>query len=450
MKWLKIGGVILGVLVLALAALPLFIPLEDYIPLLEKEASARLREPVTIKGLTVSGLPLPHVAVSGVSIGKSGDIQVGEVVVTPDLWSLLGERKVIRAIVVRDLVVTQVALGKLAALAGSGGSAPGTAPAISIARVELDGVLIRLDKAAFGPFDARLRLNDGGNLDSASLSTRDGKLKATVVPEAGGYRVALGAKDWKMPAGPALHFDELAVSGIATAANVTFNEVRAALYGGTVSGQLAAGWRKGLQLRGSAEVRQVEIRALLQALGKPASLSGKLAARPVFSASAAKAEQIADQLRLETPFAVQDGVLHGVDISKAATSLISRDAGKGGETRFDKLSGHLAMERGTRRLTKLNIVSGSLSAEGNVTVSPRDELSGRLNTKVKAVSITAATVALSVGGTLDSPLVYPSGGTVAGAAAGTAVLGPGIGTAVGARVGQWTEGLFGTREDKKQ
>jgi hypothetical protein len=39
---------------------------------------------------------------------------------------------------------------------------------------------------------------------------------------------------------------------------------------------------------------------------------------------------------------------------------------------------------------------------------------------------------------------------VAGAAAGTAVLGPGIGTALGAKVGQWAENLFGKKEEKKQ
>jgi phage tail tape-measure protein len=57
---------------------------------------------------------------------------------------------------------------------------------------------------------------------------------------------------------------------------------------------------------------------------------------------------------------------------------------------------------------------------------------------------------LNVSGTLESPLLYPSGGTMAGAAAGTAVLGPVIGTAVGARVGQWFENLFGKKDEEKQ
>jgi hypothetical protein len=37
----------------------------------------------------------------------------------------------------------------------------------------------------------------------------------------------------------------------------------------------------------------------------------------------------------------------------------------------------------------------------------------------------------------------------AGAAVGTAVLGPGLGTSVGAKVGGWAEGLFGRKQEKK-
>jgi hypothetical protein len=47
-------------------------------------------------------------------------------------------------------------------------------------------------------------------------------------------------------------------------------------------------------------------------------------------------------------------------------------------------------------------------------------------------------------------MLLPTGGTLAGAAAGTAILGPGLGTSAGARVGGWVEGLFGKKEDKNK
>jgi hypothetical protein len=55
---------------------------------------------------------------------------------------------------------------------------------------------------------------------------------------------------------------------------------------------------------------------------------------------------------------------------------------------------------------------------------------------------------LNVAGTVQSPSLMPTGGTMAGAAIGTAVL-PGIGTGVGAAAGQMLEGLFGKKPPAK-
>jgi uncharacterized protein involved in outer membrane biogenesis len=450
MKWLKRIGIPLGVVVLILAIVPFFISLNDYIPKIEAEASARLKQPVKIESLRLALLPLPHVTVTGLTVGKAGDLTVGKIVATPDLWSLLAQTKVIKSIEIDKLVLTQQAIDMLSGLAQpdakSGREGKSEAPAaVRVESIKLDDALVKLAKASFGPFDARLRMNDTGGLIDASVVTQDGKLKALIKPEKDKYLIDASAKSWKVPAGPALLFDELNVKGVATTKSANIDAVRAKLYGGTLAGKAVVGWEKGISLKGNLEVSHVEISSLLKALGRPATLSGSLTGRPVFSASAAKADQLVNALHLETPFDVQNGVLHGVDISKAATSLISKEGSKGGETRFDKLSGHLVLDRGTRRLTQLNISSGSLAADGNVTISPKDELSGRVNAKVSAASIASATVPLNVTGTVQSPLLYPTGGTIAGAAVGTAILGP-MGTGVGAKVGQWAEGLFGKKE----
>jgi uncharacterized protein involved in outer membrane biogenesis len=451
MKWLKIGGGVLLVLVGALAAIPFFISLDDYVPVLERELSARLKEPVKIAGLRAAGLPLPHATASGITIGKAGDIQVGRVSVTPDLWSLASATRVVRRIDIDGLVLTQAAIDRVPLWMKPDAKSAGAAgpPAVRVESIRLNDAVVRLEKTTFGPFDARLDLSADGNPANASISTRDGKLRVLITPDRSGFLVEASAKAWQMPVGPAIQFDELSVKGTASLKDANIGEIRAKLYGGSLAGKLTAGWEKGVQLKGEAAIEQVDIAPLLRALGRPASFSGRITASPlVFSASAAKADQLDGALRLETPFEVQNGVLHGIDIRKAATSLISRDGGKGGETRFDKLSGHFALDRGTRRLTRLKAVSGSLAADGNVTVTPRDELSGRVNASVKATTVAAATVPLNVSGTVESPLFLPTGGTVTGAAVGTAILGPGVGTSVGAKVGQWTEGLFGKKESR--
>jgi hypothetical protein len=69
-------------------------------------------------------------------------------------------------------------------------------------------------------------------------------------------------------------------------------------------------------------------------------------------------------------------------------------------------------------------------------------LSGQLTTSAKAFGRTLA-IPLTVGGTLDAPMLLPNTTALAGAAAGTLVLGPGVGTAAGAKLGGIVERLLG-------
>lgn len=445
MKWLRVGLWIITGVVLLLAVAPLFVSLNDYVLLIEKEVSATLKEPVKIAGLRAGGLPLPHVVVDGISIGKTGIVTAARVTITPDLWSLLGSTKVIRSIRIEQLVLTQKAIQKIPAWAKAGETA--SPASVSVKSVQLDNAVLMLQKAPFGPFDGSFALNDDNSLHLASIRTADGKLHALIKPERSHYRVAVKATDWKLPVGAALRFDELIVNGIATAKGVRLSNVRGGLYGGRITGEATLTWQQGFHLKGRASIDRVELRSLLLALGRRPSMSGKLNAKPFFYANAARGDALHKALYLETQFDVQDGVLAGVDISKAATSVF-RDKDSGAVTRFDELSGHLVLENGTRRFTQVKIAAGSLSANGKVTISPEDELSGRINTNIDSSKLAAASMPLNVSGTVNSPVLLPTAGVAAGAAVGTAILGP-AGTALGTAIGAKLDQLFGGGESSQ-
>lgn len=214
-----------------------------------------------------------------------------------------------------------------------------------------------------------------------------------------------------------------------------------------MTGNATLAWNKGAQLRGTFDVNQLDLAPLVALFSPRAGIGGRLNAKPAISANATSLGQLGAALRVETPFQVHNGVLRGIDIRKAATNLLMKDSS--GETRFDQLSGHLVMERGAQRFSNLKVASGSLSADGNVTIAADKALSGRINAQVGAGSVAATTVPLNVTGTLDSPLLLPTGASLAGAAVGTAILGPGAGTSVGAKIGNWAEGLFGGKDKPK-
>jgi uncharacterized protein involved in outer membrane biogenesis len=448
MKLLKRLLIAFALLLLIAGVLPLFISLNDYIPRIEKEASARLKQPVSIKSIKFAALPLPHVTLDGITIGTTDGIELGRVTVTPDLFSLLQPTKVIKRIDVDSLALTRKGIDNIAAWAKSDtAKSPQQPPQVRVESIRLNNALVNFGKTRLGPFDARVTLDGKGEPADASISTRDGKLKLHLKPNASNYLIDASAKSWTLPVGPALVFDELIIKGVATPDDAKLGEVSARLYGGTAAGKMTVSWKKGLRLEGKFNISQLELRQVAPLLSPGTHVSGKLNATPVFSGVAASADQLGNALRLETPFNVQNGALGGVDIHKAATNLIKQGT-SGGETRFDQLSGHLLMERGGYRFTQLKIASGALAADGDVSISRTKELSGRINAQVKVVG-TSANVPLNVGGTLAAPLLYPTAGTIAGAAAGTAILGPGLGTSVGAKVGGWVEGLFGKKDGSK-
>ena len=445
MQWFKRLVFLLAALMAVLAIVPLFVSLEQHRAGIEQLLAEKLREPVHLKSLRLAGLPVPHVIVDGMEIGK-GDIRAGRITITPDLWSLLTADKVIRSIRVAGLFINQRALDRIPAWTRTGSRAQQGDFAIRVQTVQLDDAVLQLQKTGFGPFDARVVLTPAGMPEGADINTRDGKLQMTLKPNGKNFSLSARARSWQLPAGPPILFDELLIEGTATLNGVNLADIKARLYGGSVTGWTTMDWQKGLQLKGDFSVKAIELRSLVPLFSPETRLSGRLTAKPVFSANAPKPEQIGAVLRLDTPFDVRDGVLQGIDIRKAATGLIGGDSS--GQTRFDVLSGNFALERATRRITNLKVVSGTLAGDGNVTIAPNKDLSGRINVQIGTGSVSAATIPLNVSGNVDAPRLLPTAASVAGAAAGTALLGP-LGTSVGAKVGNWAENLFGGGEKKK-
>lgn len=439
MKWLKSATALLAVLVAIAAAVPFFVTLNDYIPALEKEISARIGEPVSIDNLHVSLLPVPHARVDGITIGAAEEVQVGKVTLTPDLWSLLRSEKIIRTVEFEDVTLTQKALGGLTALSqGDRGAGQ-----FRVERVRLVNAIVKLERSKFGPFDVDVRVSGRGQQGMITLKTRDGALEAQATPEADHFRLDITARKWTPPMGPAFVFDELTVKGTAQSKGAELSSVQASLYGGSAGGSATIAWEKGVSVKGALELKHVELQQPVALLSPKTRLSGKIDAKPVFSSHAPTTAELDDALHVESPFTVHDGVLHGFDLIGAAATLGKQT--RGGETRFDALAGRLVMDRRNYRFSDLTIASGGLAGRGTFNISPSKALSGQLTASVKGLGPTLA-VPLTVGGTLDAPMLLPNMTALAGAAAGTAILGPGVGTAAGAKLGEVVEGFFGKRK----
>ena len=202
-----------------------------------------------------------------------------------------------------------------------------------------------------------------------------------------------------------------------------------------------------LQLSADLEPRQIDIESLVQAFGRRTSVAGRFSGTTTLVAEAASAEELGALIRnlhTRTTFSVQPATLTKLDVAKAVTTAgISR----GGTTKLDELTGTLdtqGTEDGVVMLySNLKARSGVLTASGSLKLFNR-KLDGEI-----AVDLVDGVVGvpLKLGGTTSDPELSLTGAALTGAAIGSAVL-PGVGTAIGARVGQRVEKLFGTDKPK--
>ena len=423
------------------AAAPWLIPSSAWIPRVEAEAAKRLGAPVKIADIRVALLPLPHVSVHGLDAGD-GAIRAALITVYPRLATLFADKRVLRSIVIEQLVIARKGTDLIAVLAAKPGSG-GTA--LEIERVLASNLQVELAAGKLPALNADIALNQNAvppalPVERALVTTVDGKAKLALVPDGKEWNVTLDASDWVLPAGPPLRFNSLKAAGRLSTAKLTLNEIAAALYGGTLNGKAELAWPKNWQLKGDAKLAGIDILPLTQALKVKAALSGKLDASGPFSAQAAKPGGLGDAINADIGFDVRNGVLHGFDLANAAQSLLKGGAG-GGSTQFDQLTGKVRVQGRATKLQNVKVASGALKAEGNVDISAAKQLSGRIDTQVKGTGGLVG-VPLAVSGTLDKPVLMPTTGSLAGAAVGSVLL-PGVGTSVGSTVGDRIGKMFG-------
>ncbi len=447
MKSLKRWFIVVGAVVAALLVLPFLIPLGYFIPEVEQFASEQLKAPVEVESLRVFLLPLPHLTVKGIAVGEEPFLEVEKVIITPRLASLFSSQRVIREVSLHGVVIGQRLIAKASAWTDrSGGGEPAT---VRVERVEVRNAFVNLTDFKLRQIDVDLELTSESGLARVRVRADHNHLNATLVPQGKDFALEITARDWKLPAGPPLLMSSLTASGtLNPLQGLTLATIEGRLYDGTVSGKLNVGWAKEWNIAGKLDIHRVEMQPIVALLTSNTTISGRLTANPVVDMRAPTAAQLSEAVDVESDFKVEKGILYNIDLGNAPKALLSKDALKGGETRFDDFSGHLGVDSAGYYLTKVEIASGMLSADAEVFISSKQELSGLIDVAIKGTSVLVSTP-LAISGTVQNPLLYPSNAALAGAAAGTALLGPGLGTTVGMKAARFTQKLFGGKPAKK-
>jgi uncharacterized protein involved in outer membrane biogenesis len=440
-KILICAAIAIGLLLIV----PFLIPMQTYLHKAEKIASVKLGQPVTIGSAHLLLLPSPRISASGIVVGKQQEFQVESLVVTPTISSLFSATKTVDLSISKP-TIKKAALDFIAAL-NSNKSASRESAAVHVRQISVDELRLVWPDSKYPDLNLEATLTDANALESAVIETVDGKLNATVTPNGDEQLIVLNANKWTMPVGMPLLIDKAKLEMHLKNSRLNISNIDIALYGGKLTGDAKLSWDKSWKTSGNLHVENLAVQQPSRMVSKAVYLSGDLFGSGNFSSTAKDAGQIADNLHTNFQFKVNNGVLHGLDLVKVA-SLIIKQSQSGGDTQFDTFSGVLTSSGKQYNLHHINISSGLLAATGQVKVKPNKILDGDVVVDVKA-GMGLAGIPLKVSGTLSNPVVLPSKAALAGAVAGTAILGPGVGTSLGVKAGSAVgkiKDLFGSKK----
>ncbi len=425
------------VLLVLTVVLPFMVPTGVFKERIQDIASEKLGAPLRIESLTLAFLPTPRVYLRGIQFGNAREMVIDSATVVLDVTTLFSETRTVSRLYLDKPVIKQEALVMLRQLSDHKTEGP---PPLAVRQINVNGAELRWGDVEIPVFNAHVVLGKDYRLDLLQIDSTDGKLHVEASPKPEGYAATIKAEQWLFPAGPAIRIDRLDVELLYAGQKLHVPHIDAQLDHGRFVASCDLDFSQEWRLDSKFSVHGIELDDASKLFTKGIKVSGQISGDGGLSGEANNLESLQDVLALDFRFHVRNGVLHGMDLAKAATLLVKQGT-HGGETRFDEFSGVLKMRGKQIELQHAKVSSGLLVAGGHVRVGQDKKLSGRVEVELKQ-SLSMVAIPLEISGTLEKPSVMPTKAALVGAAVGTGVLGP-AGTALGVKAGSALERFFG-------
>jgi hypothetical protein len=345
-----------------------------------------LQQPVKIKALHLSLVPLPHWRLDGVSVGKEGQLAVAQINAVAGLGSMFSDKKVFSSIELESPVLSEEGLHAL--LFGKPQASDFKVANVIVKNGKLDSKTIILPA-----LDAKIAMGEDGAWQKIALETPDHKTSLTLEPGGGGAQLVVETNVFSMPFGPAFFLENFSAKGVVGPDELRLSEFKGGIYGGYLSGNASLKWGADWSLGGEISVRAMDPGSIAPALLE----EGKLEGKAVYAMRAKSYDELFAAPRLEGTFAVQKGSLLGVDLAR-----LLQGGGVGGKTAFAELTGSFVREGGRTQLRQVHLGAGPVSAGGNADADAGKNISGHFTVELKS-PVAQARANLAVSGTLREP-----------------------------------------------
>jgi len=393
-KPIPVGKILLGMFALFLivvTALPYVWQYDGYIAPLEKEISAQLNQPVRIKKIHFTLLPMPKLELSGLYVGEKQELQIGEAALHFNLSALLSSTKPLNKVVLNKISVSSPSFGQATGwLQSAGGNEK-----YPVARMELQDVTVTSDEIKLPVFNVQADFDSQGKFVKADVRSDDGKLELEVQSLQKRLQLELKAHESTLPMFPQVRFKDLSVSGVIENGDFTISDIFAHIYGGTLTGKGQLSWINGWKLQGQLLSKSLELQSLFPNFG----LTGELFGDVNINMYGQKMEQLGKDVRLEGNFEAKNGVISKLDIDSMARFGSRKVAGS--RSNFSQLAGTFKADNRGQRIYLNKMLIGVVSGSGLFEVDANQQLTGKLSVNINAGS--GKNVPLLLSGSLKEP-----------------------------------------------
>ncbi len=378
----RLKPVVIGVAVLIAVVIGgvQVVPMNSYVPAIEKLASAHIKEPVSIGSMRLSILGGFMINLQNIKLGTTQDVKIDKVSLALDFGSVFADVKVIRKVEVDSATVAEEVLPRLSKWL----EAAAIDKNLQIGRIVVKSIKLESRIATVPPFDADLQLSPEGAIQKARLSSTDGKLNVELAPHDNQIDIALSAsKGWIPPLGPQIEFTDLTVKAVATQNQIKVEKFESLLYGGAAQGSALIVWGGPWSLDGDVATERISLQELMAVFTRDAKATGHVESRLRYSMSSQNLATMFDSPKVDGTFTIKRGNLDGVDLVRALQSG-GRGVTQGGATRFEDISGVLNLTGGRYQYRNMRLAAGLLSAGGAFEVSPNKDVSGRISVELRS------------------------------------------------------------------
>ena len=431
---------------------------------LERQLSAYLQQPVTIKSARAAIFPRVAIALDTVVVGAQQSIALEDVRIVTGLRPLLSRRVEQAEVRVRNGRLTLPLPFTLTPEVGPAVAEPTGFALASIESIELRGITLvsggqewqvdadcavtgdRLDVSQLTASGPTTRLKATGTL--TSISGLQGQFTAQAEPLGVDELLAFGGGLSRGPAGgsapapsptpmnlvvaltaPAGRFAGYDFRGLTTTAAITpaglaLAPLAVSSFGGTFAGRLDVDTGRSVPaMKLAGRVDGLELATVLQAAGSQGGVTGTFGGSVSLSAAGTETLALLRSARGSVAATIVNGTMPHLDLVRPIVLAFGKPSGappQGSGSTFTRLGGNFALADGTMTSDDVtmasrdfdlagrgtvHIASGALSARANVVLSPELTAQAGVDLRRYAQEDGRVVVPATLGGTLQQPTV---------------------------------------------